>query len=474
MTQVPGHLRRGMFAVGVALLAIAPPVLAQGRTPSLGLRIEPDAITLTLPGTASIVAEATDATLRLRLPGLVVDPATTSIPRDPYLKGLAWRVDGPDAVLELDWAVRMPFTVEASDSRTLITLARVFSTEASASVAPGLVYRAIRRGTPQGPQALHVLDAVLDPAQLRVAPALASARRGFTLAPTSRIASEAGAVAAINGAYFGSQGLPLGLLVIDGQVISGPVYARTALALGAHPAIERTGMAAYLELPDGASLDLDGVNQARWDDMVVVYTERYGRTTRTRTPERQPAFEAAVEAGGLVVEAGLQDLAIPAGGYVISAQGAQADWLSTMLVPGARVGYRVDHDAYWEGARDVLGAGPLLLAQGEVHLSPEAERFKPDITQGRAPRTGVGLTLDGHLLAMVVDGRQEHSMGMTLGELAESLRALGATEALNLDGGGSSTMVIDGVVMNRPSDGRERSVSNALVFCPPSRTAGGL
>ena len=94
---------------------------------------------------------------------------------------------------------------------------------------------------------------------------------------------------------------------------------------------------------------------------------------------------------------------------------------------------------------------------------------------GRNPRTGVGVTADGKILLVVVDGRQpKWSVGATMHEFARIFRQLGATRAMNLDGGGSTTMVVNGEVMNRPSDGEERRISTAvLVLRDPTPASPG-
>jgi len=79
------------------------------------------------------------------------------------------------------------------------------------------------------------------------------------------------------------------------------------------------------------------------------------------------------------------------------------------------------------------------------------------------PRTGIGLTADGRIVLVVVDGRQHLSGGMSLPAFASFFVRLGVVSAMNLDGGGSSTMAVKGQVVNVPSDGFERSVSNALL-----------
>ena len=120
----------------------------------------------------------------------------------------------------------------------------------------------------------------------------------------------------------------------------------------------------------------------------------------------------------------------------------------------------------WDDVLHIVGAGPTLVKNGSVYLTSKLEEFASDIAVGRAPRTAVGLTKEGHVLLVVVDGRQSHSIGMTLLELALFMQEQGAVHAMNLDGGGSSEMVIKGKVMNKPSDGRERKVGNALALVP--------
>jgi exopolysaccharide biosynthesis protein len=81
------------------------------------------------------------------------------------------------------------------------------------------------------------------------------------------------------------------------------------------------------------------------------------------------------------------------------------------------------------------------------------------------PRTAAGVTSDGELIVVVVDGRQRESRGVSLSELAGIMLELGSVEAVNLDGGGSSTLVVDGVLVNRPLGSQsERQVMSALLI----------
>ena len=129
---------------------------------------------------------------------------------------------------------------------------------------------------------------------------------------------------------------------------------------------------------------------------------------------------------------------------------------------------------------DLLQAGPLLVQAGEPVLrdgaDPEGfsaalEQFDSDITAGRHPRAALGVA-DGFLLAVVCDGRAADDCGLTLGELAHLMASLGAREAVNLDGGGSTSLVCDGHLVNRPreQDGADipggRPVVTALTLTP--------
>jgi exopolysaccharide biosynthesis protein len=120
----------------------------------------------------------------------------------------------------------------------------------------------------------------------------------------------------------------------------------------------------------------------------------------------------------------------------------------------------------WD-VRDALAAGPRLVAAGEVRVTLDEEGFFGSYLREPHPRTAAGRTVDGALILMVVDGRQTRSRGATLDELAELMLGVGAVDALNLDGGGSSTLVVNGTLVNRPSGGTtERQVMSALItFC---------
>jgi len=139
--------------------------------------------------------------------------------------------------------------------------------------------------------------------------------------------------------------------------------------------------------------------------------------------------------------------------------------------PAHRPGQPADSIEYLNASewavRDALSAGPALIMGGRVHITADEEVFFGSSIPNVHPRSAAGRTAEGALIIMVVDGRQDVSRGVYLEELAAMMRDVGAVDAMNLDGGGSSTLVVDGSLLNRPTGGTtEREVMSALVtFC---------
>jgi hypothetical protein len=122
-------------------------------------------------------------------------------------------------------------------------------------------------------------------------------------------------------------------------------------------------------------------------------------------------------------------------------------------------------------AGDLLQAGPMLVRDG-APVTAGAAQFDSDITVGRHPRAALGIDGD-RLIALVCDGRADHDAGLTLDELATAMLELGATHALNLDGGGSASLVCGGVLRNVPRESHGlpvpggRAIATAVVFTTP-------
>jgi exopolysaccharide biosynthesis protein len=146
-------------------------------------------------------------------------------------------------------------------------------------------------------------------------------------------------------------------------------------------------------------------------------------------------------------------------GVVVSAAPATDEATQLLaLAPGTPI--RLHWTVGWPNVLDAVGGAPLMLEDGQIVGACNSGC-------GSQPRTGIGVTAGGRLLLVVIDGRQpKWSVGPTLNEFARIMLDLGAVTALNLDGGGSSEMVVEGEVVNRPSDGRQRRLSNAILVLP--------
>jgi hypothetical protein len=150
---------------------------------------------------------------------------------------------------------------------------------------------------------------------------------------------------------------------------------------------------------------------------------------------------------------------------VLSAHGVMQTWLNDRIQPGDTLLLTCGLQPEAGRIVEAVGGLPRLVRDGRVSVETEREGGK-NFANVRHPRTAVGISTDSSKIFFVtVDGRQADSDGMTLYELADFMISLGCSQALNLDGGGSATMVVRGKVVNKPSDeSGERPVANALLL----------
>ena len=325
-------------------------------------------------------------------------------------------------------------------------------------IAAGLMQRTYIYEDEDGQVTSYFVEA--DPARYSVRPALA---RGIIPGrqTVSGIARDTNAAAAINASYFASDGVILGVTKIDGTIVGTTYYDRSAFGVMPDGSFV-FGTVSYSGTVkiDQITLPVSGVNADRGENGLIIYNRAYGRSTETN-----PYGLEYVIREGRVAEINTNDSAIPSDGYVVSVHGTAMD---AFAAAGTRVGdptvLREETGAMWDRAVQIVGAGPRLVENGRVHVTAGEEQFPGDIRYGRAPRSAVGVTADGKIVFAVVDGRQSHSHGLTLTEFAELLLKFKVQNAINLDGGGSSALYVNGDVVNAPSDGSERAVGSALIL----------
>jgi hypothetical protein len=343
-------------------------------------------------------------------------------------------------------------------------------------IAPGVTYtKIVQRQIPRrtfvlrvaAPEVKATIDVVLGTS------ALPSHRTVLEMAKAHD------ALAAVNG-DFGDpvRGRPTHPLAQDGDLVQsgsspGPLFA---LSLD-----EST---AYLGTPElhvtisnretGATWRLD-----RWNRGAPVPGEIAGFSPPGGTLEIPPAFACSVrlqpvgevafdeERTGVVrdyvvdTSGCFEESIAREGGIIVSAPPATDEATQLVaLTPGTPM--RLRWSLGWQGVYDVVGGMPVLVRDGQNVVAPCSSAFCR-----KNPRTAIGYTASGGVLLVVIDGRQPRwSTGVSLRELANIMLDLGAVQALNLDGGGSTTMVVEDEVVNRPSDGSLRNLSNAVLVLP--------
>ena len=346
----------------------------------------------------------------------------------------------------------------ANPTRLFIDVQKEYEVVSEETPAPGLKLSTLKRLDARGRLTGWVLEA--DPARYRAVPVLAKGAVPGR-ASVSAMSDMAEAAAAINASYFAPSGEILGLLKLDGTIVGTTYFRRSAVGFAAD------GRAYFGPVDYSGTVTLGkrswpvgGVDAERGEDSLVIYNHYYGSTTRTNEYGQE-----YIVRGGRVAAVNLSDSPIPKDGLVISVHGKAKDAFSQVKVGDAvRVAETIG--APWESLPTVIGAGPMLVKDGIAHVTAAEEEFPPDIARGRAPRTAFGVTAEGHYLFAVVDGRQPHSIGCTLQEMAEFMLQFGAVQAINFDGGGSSALVVGGELENSPSDGQERAVGSALALLP--------
>jgi hypothetical protein len=361
-------------------------------------------------------------------------------------------------------------------SDTSVTSAATRYRRSATQIAPGI--RLIRILDRSGPNRIKVLS--IDPASRMTIDTVLSNNLLTGFEKTSSMARRRGAIAAINGDYALPWGRPPHVFAEDGELKGTPILGGGAFAISrdeidayfGHPSVPvsvanaRTGVpkwrvqlwnerdprgseiAAYTPAAGGhlkprrsaCSARLYGTSSMRWGGSSGVGVARDYRVDAVRCMRRRMGLK---------------------GGTVLSAvRGSARVHFIKELKPGDVV--TLKWDVGQRGVLDAIGGSPILLKEG--HSTPRKCPYSAYFCR-RHPRTGVGVKPSGRLVFVVVDGRRPgYSIGMRPYQFARLFKRLGATSALNLDGGGSTTMVVRDRVINRPTDpGGERGVSSALV-----------
>lgn len=350
-----------------------------------------------------------------------------------------------------------------------ISLARRYGNIYKHFVKEGVVHMKMTKYLGGSPIRLNIIE--INPAvnpDIKIAPIMA----GEKLAKKSTVVSMSrknSAFAAINGSYFKPQtGVPLGILMIDKKMLTGPIYDRVALGItDSGFKMARVALNAKLTYL-GRELKVNNINQPRTlCTDVLVYTSEWGNISPT-TPKY--GIQIAVQDGKVVAKS-TSPLSIPQNGFVISCPKSKIeDFLAendakTKILnkfSSSQITLDIKTNPDWDDVNHIIGGGPFLVKDGNVYVDYLEEKFKP--IAGRNPRTAIGFTKEGYFIMVAVDGREQKSVGAGLFELAKVMKSFECQYAMNLDGGGSSTMQVNGQIVNTPSVKGGIAVSNSLAL----------
>ncbi len=378
--------------------------------------------------------------------------------------------------------------------RLILTLVFLALTHPIFSIAPvsetkiedGLIFRTYRLQEPH----TTVYTIEIDPSVITIRPVHAF-NHCFGLEKTSDIAKRTGASVAINAGFFEVEGLlqgrAAGALKIDGEWYSLPHKPRAAVMwdeADMTPIFDRITVDGYLTAQE-TKLRIDDINCVRRESQLILYTPHFHTSTLTHPG----GIEGIIENGKLSRIGQYNDLMIPRNGFVVSC-GKYGPKNALLSLEPSGIDYSIEVNPIidkktptllqkWKNAQHIIGGTPLLIKNGECISAFEKELVRESFLTSRHPRTALGTLENGHWVFVVADGRSELSRnGLTMKELQTFMLDIGCLHAMNLDGGGSSTMVVHNQVINIPSGGlyddidksalEEIPISDALICLPKS------
>lgn len=291
---------------------------------------------------------------------------------------------------------------------------------------------------------------------LELIPALSSDSTLKSRRTITTIAKNNNAIVALNGTYFKPQtGVPLGTLMINQKMYTGPIYDRVAMGIFDDSFdIARIQLDATVK-GSGKTIKVNNINQPRMlSTHVLVYTPEWGKYSPAA-----PKYGVGLQViDNKITKASANVIEIPENGYVISGPKS----ILYNLLDKKDVDLSIKTNPDWDGVKHIISGGPYLVKNGEVFVDMTAQKLQA--IGGRNPRSAIGYTKDNNFIFVAVDGREGSSIGMTLMELANFMQSIGCVGAINLDGGGSTVMYVNGRVVNKPQQTGGIPLSNVIIL----------
>ena len=316
--------------------------------------------------------------------------------------------------------------------------------------APGIRWQQkwVTVGSAQFPVAMLALDPQ-DP-HLDIRPIRSNPNAAEGISPLVTMAQSTGAAAAINGGFFNRNNqLPLGVVRDNNRWLSGPILNRGAIAWNEqHQAVvDRLALLEEITTSTGQRFPLTHLNSGYVEAGIARYTPEWGSSYKTLADnEVVVTVRQGQVANNQPTNVVGQAVPIPQDGYLLvvrsNAAAAQALSIGTTVTQTARTA----PDGFMQSP-NLMGGGPLLVKNGRIVLDAPAEQFSTAFIQQAAPRSAIGVA-NNQIILVAVHNRVGGA-GPTLSEMARLMQQLGATEALNLDGGSSTSLYLGGQLIDR-------------------------
>jgi exopolysaccharide biosynthesis protein len=368
----------------------------------------------------------------------------------------------------------------------------IYESRTTEVVTSGVTLETITRFADEGWQKINVLRVNLDNPNVKV-DTLTNSESLRNLTNVKALAESGGAVAAINASFFSwlsesGKGDPIGPIIQSGEVLSIDEdfnrynNSMATLAIDNENNVYYNYWKSTIEMfaPDGSMAIVSQYNKNSLRDYnnLTIWTRKWNEYSLGASEQYNDLVEMVVEDRTVVdVRQNLPAVKIPQNGYVIMGRGNYGQYLYNNFQIGDKLNFTVSTVLDWEAIEMAATGGAMLVKDGKIPSS-----FSHDASgASRRPRTAAGSSKSGkELILVTVDGDQSAIKGMTMKELANLMLSLGAYNAINFDGGGSTTMVSRTPARNNlkvvsNAGGSLRSIATAIgIFsvCPPSSLEG--
>jgi len=294
---------------------------------------------------------------------------------------------------------------------------------------------------------------------LKIKPQVANINKLSSKTTLRKIAEKQGAIVAINGGFFKPQtGVPLGALVIDEKIITGPIYNRAGIAIfddGEDINFKLENIAFKIKaILNNEEIILDNINQPRMlSTHKLIYTSNWGEYS----PIAQKNCLNLLIQNNKAAKISTSPIKLNENDFVIQAPKETIEKFK--LNQEVKISFNLQENL--KHAKHIIAGGPYLVKDSEIYVDYKTEKLSA--IYGKNPRSAIGFN-EENLIIVTIDGREESSVGMTLIELARFMKSIGCKQAMNFDGGSSSALYVNGKIVNSAVNKEGIAISNALLI----------